>query len=72
MLQLPFQDRADAGRCLAAELCSRNLGTNTIVLALPRGGLAVAAEVARALHAPLDLVVVRKLGVPWQPELAND
>jgi len=70
MLQLPFQDRADAGRSLAAELSSRHLGTNTIVLALPRGGLAVAAEVARALQAPLDLVVVRKLGVPWQPELA--
>lgn len=70
MLQLPFQDRADAGRSLAAELISRKLAANTIVLALPRGGLAVAAEVARALHAPLDLVVVRKLGVPWQPELA--
>ena len=70
MPQLPFQDRADAGRRLAAELSSRNPPADTLVLALPRGGLAVAAEVARVLRAPLDLVVVRKLGVPWQPELA--
>lgn len=70
MLHLPFPDRTAAGRSLAAELSLRDLPANTIVLALPRGGLAVAAEVAQALDAPLDLIVVRKLGVPWQPELA--
>ena len=46
------------------------LGGNTIVLALPRGGVPVGAKVAEALHAPLDVMVVRKLGVPWRPELA--
>jgi predicted phosphoribosyltransferase len=46
------------------------LGSNTIVLALPRGGVPVGVGVAEALNAPLDIVVVRKLGVPWQPELA--
>ncbi len=66
---LPFQDRAEAGRLLGAELASRKLA-NVVVLALPRGGVPVAAEVASALHAPLDVIVVRKLGVPWQPELA--
>lgn len=70
MVELPFQDRADAGRLLGAELASRKLGTNVIVLALTRGGLPVGVEVANALKAPLDVVVVRKLGVPWQPELA--
>jgi len=70
MLRLPFQDRAQAGRLLAAELASRNLGSSTIVLALPRGGVQVGAAVAEALKAPLDVIVVRKLGVPWQPELA--
>jgi putative phosphoribosyl transferase len=70
MLQLPFRDRAEAGRLLGAELASRNLPKDSIVLALPRGGVPVGFEVARALGAPLDIVVVRKLGVPWQPELA--
>lgn len=70
MVDLPFRDRSEAGRLLAAELESRKLGTNAIVLALPRGGLPVGLEVAEALKAPLDVVVVRKLGVPWQPELA--
>ncbi len=70
MLQLPFSDRAEAGRLLGAELASRNLSKDSIVLALPRGGVPVGFEVARALGAPLDIVVVRKLGVPWQPELA--
>jgi putative phosphoribosyl transferase len=70
MVKLPFQDRAQAGRLLGTELASRNLAANTIVLALPRGGLPVGAEIAQTLKAPLDLVVVRKLGVPWQPELA--
>src|SRR5579872_545004 len=70
MLQLPFRDRADAGRLLGAELASRHLPNDSMVLALPRGGVPVGFEVARALGAPLDVVVVRKLGVPWQPELA--
>jgi putative phosphoribosyl transferase len=63
-----FVDRAEAGRSLAAEL--RHLrGQPVVVLALPRGGAPVAAEVAAALEAPLDVIVVRKLGVPFQPEL---
>ena len=70
MTPLPFRDRVEAGRRLAAELVSYNLPSNVIVLALPRGGVPVGFEVAKALHAPLDVVVVRKLGVPWQPELA--
>jgi putative phosphoribosyl transferase len=63
-----FTDRADAGRQLAARL--QNLrGQPVVVLGLPRGGVPVAAEVARVLRAPLDVIVVRKLGVPFQPEL---
>jgi len=68
-----FDDRADAGRRLAAELLRVEPGLrddDVVVLGLPRGGVPVAAEVAAALDAPLDVVVVRKLGVPWQPELA--
>ena len=64
-----FQDRADAGRQLAAKLYHLK-GKRPIVLALPRGGVPVGFEIARALGAPLDLVLVRKIGVPWQPELA--
>lgn len=70
MLRLPFQDRADAGYRLGAELVRRKLAGDIIVLALPRGGVPVGAEVADALGAPLDVIVVRKLGVPWQPEFA--
>jgi putative phosphoribosyl transferase len=70
MAPLPFLDRIEAGRLLGAELAARELGPNTIVLALPRGGLPVGAEVAEALEAPLDIVVVRKIGVPWHSELA--
>ncbi len=70
MIQLPFADRAEAGRLLAAELATLKLPANVIVLALPRGGLPIGLEVAKKLHAPLDVVIVRKLGVPWQPELA--
>jgi putative phosphoribosyl transferase len=70
VLQLPFRDRAEAGCLLASELSARELGEDAIVLALPRGGLPVAIEVARMLKAQLDIVIVRKLGVPWQPELA--
>jgi putative phosphoribosyl transferase len=65
-----FADRADAGRRLGEALVGRWPGQPVVVLALPRGGVPVAAEVATALGAPLDVLVVRKLGVPWQPELA--
>jgi putative phosphoribosyl transferase len=64
-----FADRAEAGRALATELSTRDYA-DPAVLALPRGGVPVAAEIARALAAPLDLVLVRKIGVPYQPELA--
>jgi putative phosphoribosyl transferase len=64
-----FQDRKSAGRALARALASRKL-IAPVVLALPRGGVPVAAEVARLLKAPLDVVLVRKIGVPSQPELA--
>lgn len=64
-----YANRVEAGRMLAKELASRNY-ENPVVLALPRGGVPVAAEVAKTLGAPLDLLLVRKIGVPWQPELA--
>jgi len=64
-----FRDRSDAGRRLAARLSGR-LSSDTLVLGLPRGGVPVAAEVARAAGLPLDVLVVRKLGAPGQPELA--
>ncbi|MBF6352983.1 dienelactone hydrolase family protein [Nocardia higoensis] len=64
-----FHDRRDAGRKLAARMQSLH-GADVVVLGLPRGGVPVAFEVARALEAPLDVIVVRKLGVPHQPELA--
>ena len=64
-----FRDRADAGRMLAKALAGYKR-QKPIVLALPRGGVAVAAEVALALNAPLDVVLVRKIGAPVQPELA--
>ena len=66
---MPFIDRDDAGRQLAKAL-ARYKDRKPIVLALPRGGVPVAAKVAEALHAPLDLLLVRKIGVPFQPELA--
>ncbi|HTT92982.1 MAG TPA: phosphoribosyltransferase [Acidimicrobiales bacterium] len=66
---MSFADRRDAGRRLAARLRFLH-GEDVVVLALPRGGVPVAFEVAQALDAPLDVVVVRKLGVPFQPELA--
>lgn len=69
-MQLPFRDRAEAGRLLGAELATRSLPKGSIVLALPRGGVPVGFEIARALGLPLDVLVVRKLGVPRQPELA--
>ena len=63
-----FANRIDAGRRLAARLDHLS-GEPLVVLGLPRGGVPVAAEVAAHLHAPLDVIVVRKLGVPSQPEL---
>lgn len=64
-----FEDRSDAGRQLAAKL-GAYAGGDTRVLALPRGGVPVGYEVARALHAPLDVFVVRKIGAPGREELA--
>jgi putative phosphoribosyl transferase len=64
-----FVDRADAGRRLAERLQAHQ-GDDVVVLGLPRGGVPVAFEVARALGAPMDVIMVRKLGVPFQPELA--
>jgi len=66
---MTFRDRQDAGRRLATRLAGLR-GPGTVVLGVPRGGVPVAAEVARAIAAPLDLVVVRKVGAPVQPELA--
>lgn len=65
-----FHDRADAGRQLAVHLEEYKRRTHVLVLALPRGGVPVGFEVANALGAPLDVFLVRKLGVPFQPELA--
>jgi putative phosphoribosyl transferase len=65
-----FKDRTEAGRLLAEKLVSYAHRKDVIVLALPRGGVPVAFEVATRLHAPLDVFLVRKLGVPWQQELA--
>lgn len=65
-----FNDRVDAGRMLAASLAEHRAGDDAIVLALPRGGVPVAYEVATALRLPLDVFVVRKLGVPGHEELA--
>lgn len=67
---MQFRDRADAGRQLAAKLSEYANRDDMLVLALPRGGVPVAFEVAQALHAPLDVFLVRKLGVPGQEELA--
>ena len=64
-----FQDREDAGRQLARALVKYR-SRHPVILALPRGGVPVAAEVAESLEAPLDLILVRKIGTPMQPELA--
>lgn len=68
--ELIFDDRIDAGRQLAEAVLRERLEGEIIVLALPRGGVPVAAEVAAALGAPLDVLIVRKLGAPFNPELA--
>ncbi|HEY8063264.1 MAG TPA: phosphoribosyltransferase family protein [Methylosinus sp.] len=66
---MPFRDRDDAGRRLAEALVA-HVGEAAVVYALPRGGVPVAAHIAERLSAPLALVLVRKIGVPYQPELA--
>lgn len=66
---MSFGNRSDAGRRLAARL-AKFKDQRPVILALPRGGAPVAAEVAAALQAPLDLILVRKIGAPMQPELA--
>jgi predicted phosphoribosyltransferase len=65
-----FRDRAEAGQTLATKLERYRGASNVVVLALPRGGAPVAYEVARSLGAAMDVFLVRKLGVPWQEELA--
>lgn len=67
---MSFRDRTEAGQVLADKLASYANRPDVLVLALPRGGVPVAFEVARALHAPLDVFLVRKLGLPGQEELA--
>ena len=69
-LDQPYIDRNEAGRALAASLRGEDLGRDPVVLALPRGGVPVAAEVAEALDLPLEVFIVRKLGFPGHPELA--
>lgn len=65
-----FRNRAEAGRLLAKKLTAYADRHDVLVLALPRGGVPVGYEVAKALHLPLDVVIVRKLGTPGQEELA--
>lgn len=69
-MALPFADRTQAGRELATTLAARWADAPVVVLGLPRGGVPVAAQVAAVLHCPFDVFMVRKLGVPGQPELA--
>ncbi|MEO6969375.1 MAG: phosphoribosyltransferase [Chthoniobacterales bacterium] len=69
-MRTQFRDRSEAGELLAAQLAAYANQPNVLVLGLPRGGVPVAAQVARLLNAPLDVFVVRKLGFPGHPELA--
>ena len=69
-MNVRFRDRADAGRRLAGELQHYANRDDVVVLGLPRGGVPIGYEVATALHVPLDVFVVRKIGLPWQEELA--
>jgi putative phosphoribosyl transferase len=70
MIHLPFADRLEAGRLLACEFAHWTPARSAVVLGLARGGVPVAFAVARQLGFPLDVIVARKIGVPWQPELA--
>lgn len=70
MVHLPFENRVEAGRLLADELKHRKLDLGAVIFALTRGGVPVGFEVADRLRLPLDVIVARKIGVPWQPELA--
>jgi putative phosphoribosyl transferase len=70
VMKLPIQDRHAAGKALAGLLLDRYREQDVIVLALPRGGVPVAIEVASALEAPLDVLMIRKLGVPFRSELS--
>jgi len=67
---MPFRDRQEAGQLLAQALAFLKGREDVIVLGIPRGGVVVAAEVARALGAPLDVYITRKIGAPYNPELA--
>jgi putative phosphoribosyl transferase len=69
-MRAEFANRDEAGRALAARLANEHLRPPIVVLALPRGGVPVAVPVAARLQAPLDLLLVRKIGAPWQSELA--
>src|SRR5881394_3911792 len=69
-MKMQFRNRVEAGQLLAQKLTQYASRADVLVIALPRGGVPVGHEVARALHAPLDVFVVRKLGVPGQEELA--
>lgn len=70
MVHIPFENRTEAGRLLADELRRCKLEANAVILGLTRGGVPVGFEVADRLRLPLDVIVARKIGVPWQPELA--
>jgi putative phosphoribosyl transferase len=70
MVELPFEDRVEAGQILASQLRAYADRADVVVLGLPRGGVPVAFEIAQALRAPLDVMIVRKLGVPGHEELA--
>ncbi len=68
-MDLTFKDRPDAGNKLA-ELLKKFKGQDTVIYALPRGGVVVASEIAKAIHAPLDLIITRKIGHPSMSEYA--